>query len=455
MNNPTALRPDKPQPRLDGPFQPGITDPQWPLEAPEGINPERYLVERAGRINPQRFLTIVAADVQVPDRDALQQVLRSITRFARYEMARHPVDNHVPVLEYLPPNYRVTVTVALGASLFATAQGDDRFQLGAFRPRWLKTMPRVTGDAYEPADHGTDFLFVIASDHPYVNMAIARSLIHGYVDKRLVIRRVEQGFSRPDKREMLRFDDGVDNLSNARDLELDRHVYIQTQDEEPAWCQNGTYLAWRKIRENLPVWEALRPPRPSTPETEPRHTSGQPTAQREPPTEQENMIGRYKKDSMPLSKQSTGPGGLTPVFQHPPDARETPFTAHIRKVQPRRQGLDLLGAEDLERRFLRRAYPYLDGLDENNALNCGLLFMAFARNLRKQFEWPIQMWQTNPDFPVKDTGIDALYGRGILSNITGGYYFCPAAPQWANDPDTPADALPDYLAAALFAAPSA
>ncbi|UOQ75254.1 Dyp-type peroxidase [Hymenobacter cellulosilyticus] len=281
MTSPTAFRPEKPQPRLDGPFQPGITDPQWPIEPPAGVDAARYEVERAGRINPQRFLTVVAADVQAPDRGALEQVLRNLTRFARYEMARHPVNNHVPVLEYLPPNYRVTVTVALGASLFATAHGDDRFQLAAFRPHWLKTMPRVTGDAYEPAEHMTDFLFVIASDHPYVNMAIARSLIHGYVDKRLVIRRVEQGFSRPDKRELLRFDDGVDNLSNARELELDRHVYIQAQDEEPAWCRNGTYLAWRKIRENLPVWEAFRPPTPASSEqAEPRHASDQPIEKR-------------------------------------------------------------------------------------------------------------------------------------------------------------------------------
>ena len=31
----------------------------------------------------------------------------------------------------------------------------------------------------------------------------------------------------------------------------------------------------------------------------------------------------------------------------------------------------------------------------------------------------------NPDFPVKGTGIDALFANGILSTIDGGYYFCP------------------------------
>jgi hypothetical protein len=33
------------------------------------------------------------------------------------------------------------------------------------------------------------------------------------------------------------------------------------------------------------------------------------------------------------------------------------------------------------------------------------------------------MWQMNPDFPVKGTGIDALYAHRILSTIYGGYYF--------------------------------
>ncbi|CUS37847.1 Dyp-type peroxidase [Candidatus Nitrospira nitrificans] len=403
---PVILR--KPSPLLTGPFQSGITDPQWPVSPPEaeGIDQQRYAVERAGRINPQAFLTVVATDVSANSREALVEVFRRLNRFAQHEMRKPPSVSNLPVLQQVPTTYRVTVTIALGSKLFETAEGHDRYGLNGLRPRWLKPMPRVIGDSYDPINEMADLLVLVASDHPYVNTAIARSIAHGFVDKRLQVRRIEQGFSRPDKKEFLKFDDGIDNISNANGGELDRLVYVRTEDGEPDWCVNGSYLVWRKIRENLPIWETMSE------------------------KEQETAIGRSKSSGKPLSRKSTGPGGMTPLYPDPKDARDGSLASHIRKVQPRRSGLDLLGISDLDRRFLRRGYPFFHGLDETGKIQCGLLFLAFMRDLRKQFEWPVQMWQTNPDFPVPNTGPDTLYGKGILSNVTGGYYFCPpASPQ--------------------------
>lgn len=394
----------KPLPTLSGPFQPGIADPQWPIATPEGADAERYAIERAGRISPQSFVTVLAMDIAASRRQDLADVLRATSDFAGREMSRPPVEWNLPIGEDAPATYRVTVTIGFGPSLFLTPEGNDRFQLNHARPRWLRTMPTVPGDEFNPTTEATDLLMVIASDHPYVNVAIARSVVHGYVDKRLLVRRIEQGFSRPDKREFLRFDDGIDNLSNANDGELDKFVFVQGMDEEPQWCVNGSYLAWRKIRENLPMWEGMSVP------------------------QQEGAIGRHKQTGRPLSRSHTGTGDMTPVYPSPTEPADGPLAAHIRKVQPRRPGVDLFGASDLERRFLRRAYPFFDGLDSSHSVHCGLLFMAFMRNLRKQFEWPVQMWQTNPDFPLRDTGIDTLYAKRILSNIAGGYYFCPPAP---------------------------
>lgn len=400
----TSTQLSRPLPTLDGPFQSGIADPQWPLTAPGGTDEERYAVERAGRISPQSFVTVLAIDIAVSRRQDLADVLRATSDFARREMIRPPVTWNLPIGEGGPATYRVTVTIGLGPSLFLTPQGDDRFHLNHARPRWLRAMPTVPGDEFDPATGATDLLMVIASDHPYVNVAIARSVVHGYVDRRLLVRRIEQGFSRPDKREFLRFDDGIDNLSNANDHELDKCVFVRGGDEEPQWCVNGSYLAWRKIRENLPMWEAMSVP------------------------EQEGAIGRDKQTGRPLSRVCTGTGDMTPVYPSPTDPADGPLAAHIRKVQPRRPGVDILGTSDLERRFLRRAYPFFDGLDSARSVSCGLLFMAFMRNLRKQFEWPVQMWQTNPAFPLPGTGIDALYAKKILTNVAGGYYFCPSAP---------------------------
>ncbi|UOQ75275.1 hypothetical protein [Hymenobacter cellulosilyticus] len=123
----------------------------------------------------------------------------------------------------------------------------------------------------------------------------------------MVIRRVEQGFSRPDKRELLRFDDGVDNLSNARELELDRHVYIQARTRSR--CA-GTGLTWlgAKSGRTCRVGSVSAADSGQQRTGRARHASDQPLKSA-PPTEQENMIGRYKKDSLPLSKESTGRAG--------------------------------------------------------------------------------------------------------------------------------------------------
>jgi deferrochelatase/peroxidase EfeB len=305
----------------------------------------------------------------------------------------------------------VTVTVGFGASLFGGIEGDDRFQMRSLKPRYLRMMPSFYGDAegLSPRDTASDLLFAISSDHPYVNVAIARSIAHGYVDPRLAVKEIAQGFSRPDKREFLRFDDGIDNLSNWPDGDLDRLIYIGPRDIEPDWCVGGSYLVYRKIRENLPIWEHLR--------TE----------------QQEEIIGRHKSSGLPLARQTEPRDPRVPVFPDPKDPRDGALTAHIRKVQPRRNYPDLLGVHDLDRRFLRRPYPYFKGLDSRGEVECGLLFLAFMKSIKQQFEWPVQIWQTNPDFPIPGTGVDALYANGIISTIGGGYYFCPPAPNGKTD----------------------
>lgn len=416
-----------PSPILDGPYQPGITDPQWPVSPPEPIEGDsaakaRYEFERAGRVDPQNFLTVLTGDVVVRDREDLKDMLGSLSDFARAQMLRKPDRNHIPILRELPDSWRLTITIGFGASIFLTAEGDDRFGLRHNKPKWLRTMPKVTGDQFEPSQVATDLIFLISSDHPYVNVSMARALSQGNwgnagtKESRLVVRSLDQGFSRPDRREFLRFDDGIDNLSNLRDSELDRFVYVTSREGEPAWAENGSYLVFRKIQENLPHWEKFSE------------------------VAQEQMIGREKASGCPLSRQSTGPANMTPVYSSPYQKMDGPLTAHIRKVQPRREGLDMMGIGDLERRFLRRGYPYFDGIDEKGSVNCGLLFLAFMRDLRKQFEWPVNNWQLNPDFPLPGVGIDALYGRGILSNIAGGYYFCPGT-QRSNS---------NWLGAAMF-----
>ena len=303
--------------------------------------------------------------------------------------------------------------------LFIDKTGNDRFGINFRKPLNLKIIPKFPGDEFDGQDSVTDILIIVASDHPYVNVAVTRFFAE-YTNKKFAQRKgieevkpvfhlttVQQGFGRPDSREFLRFNDGIDNL--RANVDLEKLVYVDERCGEPAWCIGGSYLVYKKIQEMMPVWEAFSK------------------------SVKEGIIGREQDSSLPLSRQKTGDENLTPVYPDHKDAKDGPLNAHIRKVQPRRSMPDLFGTDDLERRFLRRPYPYFDGVDEKgNSVN-GLHFLAFMKSIQNQFEHVTNMWQMNPNFPVEGTGIDALYAKGVLRCVDGGYYFCPPSRKSDND----------------------
>lgn len=375
-----------PLPDYAGPYQPGVTDPVWPAETPEGVDAAKYGALYAGQLERQRHLHIITADVASHSREGLTDLLRKLTSFARHQMAKQPpMDTQRP---YDTPvvTRRVTVTVGFGVTLFTTIAGDDRFKLAARRPASLKVMPQIDGDdSFHPRDHAADLVILVASDDYYVNEYIFGRLYYGGVHPDIRVRSVERGYARPDSREPSGFEDGI---SNPRDdggpASMHDFVYVRAGDGEPDWCTGGTYLAYRKIQRRMARFFALSP------------------------AAQEAVFGVDKKTGARLE---------------PHDAH-----AHAAKINPRRANhLDLFDMDDLERRFLRRPYFFDDGLDADGVELRGLHHLSFARNLGAQYEWPVLMWQTNPDFPEKGTGTDALYGPGGAANVAGGYYFVPAA----------------------------
>jgi deferrochelatase/peroxidase EfeB len=423
---------DRPRPDYESPHQNGITDPLWPVETPAGMSADDYLDYR-GRVDPQNTLCVVKANVLAADRQELQAFFRGLTAFVRDNQRRQPSGAHMRPLDQgeLPETYRVTITVGLGSTLFVDEAGNDRYAIRGLKPKYLKAMPAFPGDAegLGESDRGSSLILLIASDSTYISVAVARYFVEhfnanfarhnpGFGGHDIVeTLSLESGFQRPDKREFLRFDDGIDNLRSALLGDLQRLVYVSPKDGEPAWCVDGSYLVYRKIRENLTRWEAL------------------------PVEEQEQMIGRKKATGEPLSREVTGPENLTPVYPDPKDPADGPLNSHVRKVQPRRPEPDLFGLDDTERRFLRRPYPFFEGLHPDGNTIAGLRFFAFMKSIQQQFEHVANMWQLNPDFPVPNTGIDRLYDDEIFTTLGGGYYFCPPAPVSESD----------YLASGLFA----
>jgi deferrochelatase/peroxidase EfeB len=371
-----------PVPRLTGHFQPGVTDPVWPNTKPAGVIVKDYEKDYAGQLARQRYLHIVTANITAGSHRALAEVLEALNKFARHEMTRTPLSSeHRPTIQ----NPRVTVTLGYGATLFTTPQGDDRFGLASVKPTWLKIIPSIPGDdsAFSPRAYATDLILLLASDDPYVNEYLFGLLYYGNVHPSIVVQTLERGYARPDSREPGGFEDGSSNPRDApHDSPMHHFVYVEQGDDEPDWCIHGTYLGYRKIQRRLKAFFKLDR------------------------KQQEQIMGADKDSGDPIP--------------------EMPAHCHKFKMNPRRNEPDLFGIKDDDRKIVRRPYFYDDGLDAHGQELRGVHHLSFARNLALQYEWRIQMWQMNQNFPDPHSGADSLYDvRGGASNVGGGYYFLP------------------------------
>jgi|SRR5580704_4509303 deferrochelatase/peroxidase EfeB len=380
-----------PLPQLDSKFQPGVTDPVWPATAPANVDRKIYEADYAGQLARQRYLHIVTANVSVSAVGEMSDVLHELSWFAHHQEVRDPekVRKADKALKrpYDRPieNPRVTVTVGYGATLFTNRDGDDRFGWASFKPTWLKIIPSFPGDdrAFSPRASASDLIILLASDDAYVNEYLLGLLYYGIVHKGIKVIAVERGYARPDSREPGGFEDGSSNpRGGAPNSKMNHFVYVAQGDDEPEWCVDGTYLAYRKIQRRLAEFFQLSP------------------------EDQQKLMGAYKNS-----------GDLFP---------KAPPESHKCKVNPRREAPDLFGINDDDRQILRRPYFYDDGLDATRQELRGVHHLSFMRNLGMQYEWRVQMWEMNSQFPGKNCGADLMYSaKGGASNVGGGYYFVP------------------------------
>jgi Dyp-type peroxidase family len=104
-------------------------------------------------------------------------------------------------------------------------------------------------------------------------------------------------------------------------------------------------------------------------------------------------------------------------YSDDPAQVKCPFTAHLRKTNPR-AGLPGLDAVRI-RRIIRHGIPYgpeVDAQEETSGLTLydrGLLFTCYQSNLFFGFQFLQQNWANNPDFPNKGNGFDPIIGQDI------------------------------------------
>jgi len=211
--------------------------------------------------------------------------------------------------------------------------------------------------------------------------------------------------------------------------------------EGPAWSRNGSYLVYRRLRQDVAgFWsfiareaKALRSQDGFSDWTDDRLAaaivgrwkSGAPLVRA--PDEDNEALGtdRLANNSfgyataagtLTLVNGQTSGGGW-PQAVADPIGVVCPQAAHIRKVNSRATANDMGASRaSLERRILRRGLPYGQRLptptDRDPADgDRGLLFVSYQASIERQFEFLNTRWMGSPTNPRCPGGHDMLVGQ--------------------------------------------
>jgi deferrochelatase/peroxidase EfeB len=319
--------------RFRGPHQTGITHPA----------------------NEQGLLA--AFTITADNRNELRDTLRALSTESERLMSGEPYEDRDPAYPPLhtgtvgnpAPPADLSVVVSVGASLF-----DDRYGLADRKPLALEKMPFLANDRLDPERSHGDLLLTVTSAHEDVNLFALRQLarvtrgtmaLHWMLDG--YNRRTRADSGEAGKRNLMGFIDGTSNLDPSDDAVMDRYVWVQADDDEPAWAAGGTYHVVRVIRMLVEFWDRTRL------------------------SEQESIIGRHKESGAPLGGEAETD---VPDYSDDVAGEVTPLDAHIRLANPRTPASE----GDL---IFRSGLSFSRGFDGDGQLDQGLAFVSFQRRL--------------------------------------------------------------------------
>ena len=165
---------------------------------------------------------------------------------------------------------------------------------------------------------------------------------------------------------------------------VDRDVY----PEEPPWAENGTYLAYLRIPQNIDVFNALDP------------------------ATQDTIMGR-SREGRRLDLPEDADLRNEPAIEGEVPSR----SSHVRKAGPR-------GAERDTVQIFRRGLPFIETAADGSVTR-GLHFASFQASL-DNFRVVFNRWMLNPNFPPPAPGRqDELFQQGLVSIQRAGFYFVP------------------------------
>jgi deferrochelatase/peroxidase EfeB len=322
----------------------------------------RYLpfrgAHQTGITHPANEQGLLAAfTVTADDRDELRDTLRALSSESERVMSGEPYEDRDPAYPPLhtgavgnpPPPADLSVVVSAGASLF-----DDRYGLADRKPLALEKMPFLANDRLDPERSHGDLLLTVTSAHEDVNLFALRQLMRA-TRGTLALHWMLGGYNRrtraapgeAGKRNLMGFIDGTANLDPSDGAVMDRYVWVQPDDDEPAWTVGGTYHVVRVIRMLVEFWDRTRL------------------------SEQEAIIGRRKETGAPLGGEIETE---VPDYSGDADGEATPLDAHIRLANPRT-------AETEGDLIFRSGLSFSRGFDGDGQLDQGLTLVSFQRRL--------------------------------------------------------------------------
>lgn len=210
--------------------------------------------------------------------------------------------------------------------------------------------------------------------------------------------------------------------------------------EPPDWTRNGSYLAFRRFRQDVAGFWAFAEEEAErlgeqagfegwTAERLAAHVvgrwkSGAPLERS--PAEDVPQLGTdrlanndfgFGAASVSLPLAGGGRTNTYPMAPADPIGATCPMGAHIRKVDARSSAGDMGGRKaSFQRRILRRALPWGPKLDDPAgpdpaAGQRGLLFLCYQASLTRQFEFLCSSWMGSPTNPRSPSGFDMLVGQ--------------------------------------------
>jgi deferrochelatase/peroxidase EfeB len=267
--------------------------------------------------------------------------------------------------EHLPPedtgealglgSSRLTLTFGFGPTLFER-EGEDRFGLSAMKPEVLADIPPMPGEEMETKKSGGDLCVQACAEDKQVAFHAIRNLTR-IARGAATVRWSQVGFGprhqrstllrKETPRNLFGFKDGTNNLDIGDQEGLVQHVWVDSLDDQE-WMGGGTYLAARRIRMLVEVWD------------------------RSSLLDQERSIGRAKISGAPLGSEDEF--DAVNLEAEGNDGPIIPANSHVRLSQE--------GGE----KILRRGYSFTDGVDPTRGqLDAGLFFISFQRDPQKQF----------------------------------------------------------------------